>query len=399
MRILIVNTLYPPLQVGGAEKSVSLLAEALAQAGEAVSVISLHPAQVQTCEDRNGVRVHRLPLDNLYWPFSRDKKPHSSLRILWHLREMWNTKAAARVGAIFDEEKPEVVHTNNLTGLSVAVWREARRRRIRLVHTLRDYGLVCLHEGMYREKRICESACLGCRAYSFLRKSESCKVDAVVSNSKYVLDAHSRNGFFDGVPSHVIYNIADIPEAPTKADSARVDPALTFGFVGMIEPKKGIEVVLKATRLLASSNWRLKIAGRGMEAYVSGLKQEYCDLRIEWMGFVKPEKFYPSINVSLIASVWPEPLPRTLIETFAYDRSAICSSAGGTSEIAHLGKVVATYSPENFEELASLMDAALKHPSRWLSGGFRDDQARAAFSVDAVRSQYLAVYRGETITS
>src|SRR5450432_3625911 len=43
MRILIVNTLYPPLQVGGAEKSVSLLAEALGRTGDEVSVVSLHP--------------------------------------------------------------------------------------------------------------------------------------------------------------------------------------------------------------------------------------------------------------------------------------------------------------------------------------------------------------------
>ena len=53
MRILIINTLYPPLTVGGAERSVCLLAEALARSGDCVSVVTLHPGSEEIVEKIN----------------------------------------------------------------------------------------------------------------------------------------------------------------------------------------------------------------------------------------------------------------------------------------------------------------------------------------------------------
>ena len=41
VRVLIVNTLYPPAQVGGAERSVAQLAQGLTRAGVEASVLTL----------------------------------------------------------------------------------------------------------------------------------------------------------------------------------------------------------------------------------------------------------------------------------------------------------------------------------------------------------------------
>ena len=71
------------------------------------------------------------------------EKPALLDRLKWHLGDTWNRKAARRFGRILDIEKPDVVHTNNLTGFSVSLWSEANRRNIRIVHTLRDYSLTC----------------------------------------------------------------------------------------------------------------------------------------------------------------------------------------------------------------------------------------------------------------
>ena len=56
------------------------------------------------------------PLDNLYWPYEGGAKPAGLKRIAWHLIDMWNLKAAGRFAPLLDEFKPDVVHTNNLTG-------------------------------------------------------------------------------------------------------------------------------------------------------------------------------------------------------------------------------------------------------------------------------------------
>lgn len=42
MKILIVNTIYAPFKVGGAEVSVQLLAEELVKNGHSVLVVTLH---------------------------------------------------------------------------------------------------------------------------------------------------------------------------------------------------------------------------------------------------------------------------------------------------------------------------------------------------------------------
>jgi len=42
MKIMMINTLYHPYKVGGAEVSVQLLAEKLANMGHTVSVVTLH---------------------------------------------------------------------------------------------------------------------------------------------------------------------------------------------------------------------------------------------------------------------------------------------------------------------------------------------------------------------
>jgi glycosyltransferase involved in cell wall biosynthesis len=223
-------------------------------------------------------------------------------------------------------------------------------------------------------------------------------VDTVVSNSNYVLKEHARYGYFREIPSSVIYNIADCAieiDLPARSGDSDI---LVFGFIGGIVPEKGIEVVLHATTMLANSNWHLRIAGAGSTSYVEDLKRRFADSRIEWLGFVNSKDFYGSIDVIVISSVFAEPLPRTLIETFAAGKSAICALSGGIPEIASLGKVVETYPAKDAEALARIMNNALTNVAVWKQGGFKDSTALGVFSEASIKSQYRAVYRGETDT-
>jgi glycosyltransferase involved in cell wall biosynthesis len=395
MRVLLINTLYPPLQIGGAEKSVGLLAEALARSGDSVAVISLHPEDDEAFEQNGGVRIYRLPLDNRYWPFGRKERGSMPQRFLWHLGDAFNREAARRVGDILDRERPEVVHTNNLLGFSVSVWNEIKARNIRLVHTLRDYYLLCPRCTVFRHGAICESRCVECVAVTANRKPASSMPDAVIANSAYVLEKHRRHGYFDGVPSSVIYNVADTDLAVPPRPRPPGDHSLVLGFIGKIEPEKGIEVALEATRLIRSPNWRLRIAGSGYRAYIDDLQRRFPDPRIEWLGFTAAREFYASIDISLIPSIWAEPLPRTLIESFAAGKSAICAASGGTPEIVPLGKVVELYSAQDPSALGAAIDRAFADQERWRSGGPAYPGALDIFSESAIATRYRAVYNGE----
>jgi glycosyltransferase involved in cell wall biosynthesis len=391
MKVAIINTLYPPYQVGGAEKSVALLAEALVKRGDDVSVIALHPERQVVSTWRNGVRCHLLPLKNIYWPFMNERRPHAIARFVWHALDVWNLRAARLVGEILDSESPDVVHTNILTGFSAAVWQEVKRRRIRLVHTLRDYSLLCARSSLFKNGRQCRARCLSCTALTLSKKALSHRVDVVVSNSQAVLDTHRAAGYFAGVPERVVFNIAELDQLATPG-AVRTGHTVVFGFIGRIDPEKGVDVLLRATRMLSRQNWRVVIAGRGFDAYVSHLKASFPDPRIEWLGFVDAAAFYDAIDVSIVPSVWKEPLPRSLIETLAKGLTAICARSGGIPEIAKLGKLVELYDAEDPAQLAALMNAAMDDPARWRAGGFAQADGALRFRDLEVAVRYRAAY-------
>jgi glycosyltransferase involved in cell wall biosynthesis len=393
MRVMILSALYPPLIHGGAEKAAWQLAEALVEEGEDVSVITMHPGKTETQETLNGVRVYRIPMDNRYWPFGNKAKPAATARLLWHLRDMWNAKTASRVARILDIERPEVVNSHLIIGFSPAVWSEVRKRGIRLVHTMHDYYMMCSRADMFGKGKTCETRCAQCKAFTLTRKLASAHVDAVISVSRYVLDAHTARNYFPGVPGSVIYNVSTLPESELPA-TADPDPEnLVFGFLGRLDEFKGVKTVLEATRLLTGANWRLRIGGTGLEANVQALRAEFTDPRIEWLGFTNAGDYFRSIHVNVIPSLWADPLPYVVIESHLYGKAIIHSDSGGIPEAAGLGRMAASFPAGDAAALAAIMNSALAQREQWLQGGFRDRAALDAFSVKTIVGKYRAVYQ------
>ncbi len=395
MKILVISTLYPPYVIGGAEKAAALLAEALARRGFEVVVICQDPETGERLEEQNGVRVYRIPLDNFYWPFNRVKKPGALLRIAWHLREMWNLKAARRIGRILDIESPDVVHTHNISGFSVAVWREVKRRKIRLVHTLHDYYLMCPRTTLFRRSKACEKRCTDCKALTWNRRKASEMPDTVVSVSNYTRDYHKNLGYFNNVPSAVIYNIQVERNTSAPLLSPSDPNILTFGFIGRLEEEKGIEVILEATKHLTKSNWRLKVAGRGIEAYADSLRRRFDDPRIDWLGFTAAPSFYSAIDVVVIPSQWAEPLPYVCVEALHAGKSMICAQVGGLPEIATLSRTFRLFAANSLANLVDAMNNALDNLSEWKGYGSHKEIFLDQFREDTVLAQYIRTYSAE----
>ncbi|WP_248311553.1 glycosyltransferase family 4 protein [Bosea sp. ASV33] len=385
---MFVNTLYPPNIIGGAEVSVALLAKALANRGIDIGVVTFHDSAEEATEIVEGVKVHRVPLDNVYWPFGLTHRPSPLKRLRWHANDIWNGSAAARFGRILDRERPEVVHTHNLIGFSSALWSEPKKRGMPLVHTLRDYTAICKRSTLFTRGRTCEQRCGACAAMTAGFRLGAPEVDAVISNSRYMLETHTRRGYFSNARQAVIRNIVNMGEAGQGAQ----DEDVVFGYIGRVEDEKGIEVVLEATRRLPSTGWRLRIAGRGIETYVEALKGRYVDPRIEWLGFTRPAEFYASIDVCLVSSVWPEPLPRTLIESIGAGRATICSTAGGIPEIAEQSALIGTYAPRDHARLAELMATAINDRAKWRGSHPASQEVRQMFSADTIARAHMDIY-------
>src|SRR5690349_2638391 len=106
MRIALVTRRYPPL-IGGAEKVLSYLARALAEAGAEVTVLtSQTPGRSTEVQNENGVRVLRLAtssirivgtieyMRNIRWWFDRNPVDVAYVSMLKH--DAYATIGAAR---------------------------------------------------------------------------------------------------------------------------------------------------------------------------------------------------------------------------------------------------------------------------------------------------------------
>jgi glycosyltransferase involved in cell wall biosynthesis len=390
-KILFVTNLYPPYVVGGAELTLQALAEQLVKRGVAVAVASLAAKGAEGIDCVNGVRIHRLRPTRRHGPLTPE--PRAWRRALWHLADVDDEAMAARVGRVIDTERPDVVSTHNLPGFSTAVWGAVHARGVRLLHTLHDYYLLCPRVTMFRNDANCRRRCAACVALSLGKRRASRAVDAVIGVSRYVLDAHLSRGYFENARATVIYNArpwdAKVAEIPRTADAARV---FSIGYIGRIEPEKGIAILLAATTRLPAGRWRLRIAGKAPDAeYQAELQRAFPSAAIEWLGFSTPAQFYPSIDVLVIPSRWHEPLGVVAYEAMGFGRPVIGARRGGIPEMIEGSGAGWLFDPTNVDELAGLLARAIERPHEVAAMRGACLEARRRFLPDIQTREFLAL--------
>jgi glycosyltransferase involved in cell wall biosynthesis len=390
MKVLIFNSLFPPNVVGGAEKSIGLLAQALATVGVEVSVASLTQSRRYECDYRGSVRTCYLPLANLYWPFSR--KPHRGIiRALWHGVDICNPWMAKSLRQCIAAEMPDIIHTNNLAGFSIAAWRAAREFNIPVVHTLRDYYLMCVRSTRYRSSDVCSSTCCECWIPATVRNGASRLVTGVVGNSRYILTKHIENGFFPEARFRdVVYSCTD---AKSGVYSRTESQTVRFGYFGQIERSKGVEMLIASFARRMDTGWSLTIAGRGAEQYVSQLKARTGAPQIRWTGWMDPESFFSELDVLIVPSLWEEPLPRVILEAYHHGVPVIATARGGIPEVVDDGVSGLLFEPTGPSSLDRIIDRILE--SRALLSRLRQGATVKArmFTCEQTLAGYLRAYK------
>ena len=355
MKIVIFNTLYYPNQRGGAEKSVQLLAEGLLKKGDEVVVVCT--SNKDYIEYVNGVKVYYVNTTNLYWAYNA-KEEKKYKKPIWHLIDSYNP-FNKKIEKIVDEEKPNIIHTNNLAGFSVSIWKLAKDRNIKVVHTLRDYYLLCIKSTMFNEKlnKSCEKQCLACKLYSIPKKEMSKYVDVVVGISKFILNKHLEYGYFLSAKKEVIYNGVELSQNVVKKEKSNKD--IILGFVGSLSPSKGIEWLLQNFIKMDMPNIKLYIYGKGItKTYENQLKQKYKSDKIVFQGFKKPQEIYNNIDILIVPSLWNEPFGRIVPEANSYGIPVLVSNRGGLPELIEEGKngyIFELDKEGSFEEKLKLM--------------------------------------------
>lgn len=329
MNIILINTLYYPNFIGGAEKSVQYLAESFVQKGHKITVLTTTYKNDYT-NYVNNVLVYYINTQNIYWGVRNQQK--SIKKILWHTIDSYNFLITKKIKKILIKEKPDIIHTNNISGFSVNIWSIISQLKFKIVHTLRDYYLLCPKTTMFSNGLNCIKQCYSCKIYSIPKKITSQKVNAIIGTSHYVLQKHLDHGYFLNTSNKEIIgnNVGKISVVKKIFDTNKI----VFGFIGQINKSKGIEFLLSTfQKVNINQKWKLLIAGKGDFKYIKQLKKIYESDQIIFLGEVKSENFYNNIDVLIVPSLWQEPFGRVVIEGLKYEKHVLGSNLGGIIDL------------------------------------------------------------------
>jgi glycosyltransferase involved in cell wall biosynthesis len=337
MHILLANNIYPPIMAGGAELIVSYLAEGLAARGHRVSVVSTCGPQMEPYppERRNGVDVFRFFPPNRYWSFERPAAPGAE-KFLWHMRDAWNRRAGLRFRALLEKLRPDILHTHLIDGMSAAIWDQARRANIRIIHTAHDYHLLCPRAFLLtREWNLCTRPGVSCRVYRQWHLGTTRQIDLFASPSRFLLAMHEKAGLA-ALGRAVVHNGVPLPPDMAQVRRLRAPQSRSrFLMLTRLTVEKGVRVVLDAVRRLpANLDVEIAIAGKGpLENEVRAAAAQ--DSRIVFLGYLAGEAKSAALaraGYLLLPSLWYENAPVTIVEAAAYGLGTIASDIGGIPE-------------------------------------------------------------------
>jgi len=372
MRILILNSEYPPVG-GGAGNASAYLARALVKQGQTVAVLTARYDDLPHQETRDGVLVRRLP----------------ALR-----KRLDRSSAAEQLSFIFSGAvyttpfarswRPDVIIAFFGMPSGAIAWLMRRFFGVPYVVSLRggdvpgfrpyDFGLYYRLSGPFL-RRIWHDA------------------GAVIANSRGLRDLG--NAFDAATPIGVI---------PNGVDASRFTPAGRdwapgrLLFVGRIVYQKGLDVLLRALGGLRDLEWSLTLAGDGkqrpeLEAQASALG---IAERIHFTGWLAKDAVaaqYRQANL-YVAPSRNEGMPNVVLEAMASGLPVVASEVAGNGELVTPGFNGLLVPPEDAEALQAALRSLLSEPEKMQKMGAASRQRVVeSYTWDSAAAQYLEIAR------
>jgi glycosyltransferase involved in cell wall biosynthesis len=369
---------------------VEYLAKRLVEMGHRITVVSSCGApEGHSRTQQDGVDVWRFFPPNLWWLYDRqapgDNRSAAAL-VAWRLRDAWNGESGRRFGAI-------LVHTHYFKGFSPAIWREAKRRSIPVVHTAHSYELICATGSLLRRGGgVCRRQCASCRIHGGWYCWHTRMVDVFCSPSVFLLEVHKRAGILAS-RFEVVRN-----GAATTAPCVSTPPdggPIRFLYLGQLIRHKGVQVLLEAVAKLAGASFTLDIAGKGpLEDLVREAARS--DSRIRFHGFVlgaEKQSLLNACDVLVFPSLWVENAPVTIMEAFSNGLAVVATDLGASPEFIRHDVNGLLFPPEEVGALASSLQSLVGSPG--LVGRLREGAAETARDLPSIATMaraYLEVY-------
>lgn len=387
MKILFVISSYST-DGAGAGMSVRYLAEGVLKKGHQPVVMRLSRDNHYSESVENGVKIYHLPMRNIYT--LRGAQRNVPKRLVWHMIDMFNPWAAWDFYKILKKEKPDVINTSVVSGFSTSLFYVAKMAGVPLVHTMRDYYLMCPQNAMFKNGKNCETVCAACRPFKMVRTLSGRCVDMYLTNSEFVARHHKKfKALPAGKPCYTQFNMNadDVIAPPRKFPAGK---KIVFGFIGRITETKGIEILLKAAQGLENDNWEIRIGGTGYKYYTDSLQQKFPDKRIVYQGHVDSGDFYGNIDILVCPSLYEEPLPRVVYEAYKAALPVIAARTGGTPEIVDDGETGFVYDARDTKKLAEHMNRLSSEPQIYEAMSRGAACKAEMFTASAISSEFIS---------
>jgi glycosyltransferase involved in cell wall biosynthesis len=404
MKICLISNLFEPYHLGGTEFYVRTLAKALKRRGHEVFVITTCPSQGSFCtsakEVVDEVTVYRFYPWNIYWGYRAQNRP-LFLKAIWHFIDLWNPQVYLSVKKILAREKPQVIHINNVGGLSNSIFWACQKDGARVIYFLHDYISVCPKSILLRSNNdLCNKPFLLCRIYQGIKRVNlRNRVDVFASPSLFLLEMHQRYNSINSAETAVVpYGIEISPEELDKLRSRKQSRAangqIHLLYLGRVDALKGLLILGQAFKLANREDLRLHIAGVG--DCLPQLQREFeGNERVVFHGYVdgrEKEELFLHSDVCILPSIWYDNNPLVILEAYKYGLPVIGSKIGGIPEMIQENKTGFLFEPGDQEALASVLRSVSKKQLHSMSRSCH--KAARNYSMDNHLKRLMAVYKG-----
>ena len=321
---------------------------------------------------------------------------------LIHSRE-----AVARIGALIDKARPDLMHCHNVYHqLTPSIIGAAKSRGVPVVLTLHDYKAVCpvytrLHQDLPCSdcldgkvanvlKKRCADGSLGKSALLYAEataqrwKGSYEQVDCFLAPSRFMQDSVLHR--FRPEQVALLYNAVDMGAIET---SIRDEGYVLY--LGRLSAEKGVETLLRA-HVASQGSWPLVVAGNGPLA--DGFKQKYG--RAKFVGHLSGDLLKETIagaSVLVVPSEWYENCPMSVLEAMAYGKPVVGSRIGGIPELVAEGETGLLFDAGDVGQLREHLDKLMAAPElRQLMGQRARLRVERKFSLDKHNAELIAIY-------
>jgi glycogen synthase len=373
MRILFLSNFFPPARPGGYTQWCHEVAEALAQRGHTIGVLtSRHERAKARASEQNVYRLLHLEGDLAYYQplhfFTRWKKHHrENLVFLEHTVQQF---------------APDLIFVWGMWALSKTLPALAEQLLPgRVVYYLSDYWLSAVdmhttywqsptrHGPMQVPKRVLSKV-----ARSMIAKEgqPDLKLEQVICVSTRVRDLLIEAGL-PLQSARIIYGGTDMERFPDARRRDYRSGRLKLLYAGQLVRHKGVHTAIEAMARLVNerriNQMTLTLIGSGhpdYEAFLRDLvKKERLDDFVTFRKPVSKDKM-PAIlqqfDVLIFPSIYEEPFARMTQEAMASGLVVVGTTTGGTKEILRHGETGLTFEPEDADGLAEQVTRLIADP-------------------------------------